>query len=385
MFDLGVLAGSLSPSGGGLFQCMHMSANLIAQRGFRVSVYGLLDDRFEESRAAWAVDKLTAFPIAGPQRLGYSPEMVRALSVADHDLLHLHGLWRFPSNVAKQWRRRTRRPTIISTAGMLDEWSLKRSWTKKQIIRWFYEDKNLQEATVLHANSHAEALAIRKFGLVNPIAVIPNGVELPELDNELPPRCDGRKTLLFLGRIHPKKGLQELVQAWALVRGRYPALYEDWKLAIAGWDDGGHLAQIESLAAKLELGSHISFLGPVFGDEKASLLRHAHAFVLPSHGEGMPIAVLEACSFALPAFITAECNLTECFDADAAIEISTRPAEIAETFVSRLMDQAFLRRVGANSRSLVETRYRLSSVVDRMIEVYEWALGASRRPSFVLV
>lgn len=385
LLDLGVVTGSLSPAGGGLFQCMRVPTNLVAQRGARVSVYGLVDDQFEQARSAWTVSKLQAFPITGPHRLGYSPEMMRSLVKADHDLVHLHGLWFYPSHAVNQWRRRTQRPTVISTVGMLDEWSIRQSWVKKRIIRHLYEDENLCKAAAIHANSHAEAQAIRKFGLSNPIAIIPNGVDLADLDEEAPLSLRGGcKTLLFLGRVHAKKGLRELVQAWALVRGAQPDLHDSWRIIIAGWDDGGHQAEIVALVAELDLGQSVSFLGPIFGDQKTSLLRHAHAFVLPSFGEGMPMAVLEAWSFALPVLMTKACNLTESFKANAAFEISMEPAAMANTLAQCLGDDAALQRVGATGRQFVATHYQWSTVVDRMLELYGWVGGGAQRPSFVL-
>ena len=313
--------------------------------------------------------------------------MMRALAAADHDLVHLHGIWFYPSCVVRQWRSRTRRPTVISPVGMLDEWSIRQSWIKKRVIRLLYEDDNLNKASAIHANSAAEAQVIRKFGLVNAIAVLPNGVELPDLDVTVPrPQYldDGRKTLLFLGRIHPKKGLKELVQAWALVRELRPAVHKARRIDIVGWDDTGHRAELEAMVRELDLGRDVALLGPAHGDKKMALLRNADAFVLPSFGEGMPMAVLEAWSCAVPVLMTTACNLTDSFKANAALEISTAPRVMARSLVDVLGDATILRRIGQEGCPFVEQHHSWPSVVDAMMEFFGWLVGGGPRPSCVI-
>lgn len=384
--DLGVVTGSLSPAGGGLFECMRVPTNLVARRGAKVSVYGLQDELFEGSRPAWTVASLNAYPITGPKRFGYSPEMLAAVTHAPHDLVHLHGIWFYPSYVTGVWRKANRKPTVVSPAGMLDEWSVRQSGLKKRLIRALYEDDNLRAAGVLHANSVAEHDAIRKFGLVNPVAILPNGVELPDLAVPPPPRpaaLDGRKTLLFLGRIHAKKGLNELVQAWALLRDSEPAVHRDWVLTLAGWDDG---LQTDLVARIAELGLQhsITVAGPVFGADKVAMLRHADAFILPSYGEGMPMAVLEAWSYGTPVIMTAACNLAGSFAAGAAIEISTDPAAMAHALSGALRDGPALRQIGATGRAYAERHHAWPSIVTSLEDVYGWLVGGGARPACIV-
>lgn len=385
--DLGVVTGSLSPAGGGLFECMRVPTNLVAQRGAAVSVYGLHDDQFEAARGAWTVSQLQAFPIAGPRRFGWSPEMQRALDRADHQLLHLHGIWFYPSYLVKRWRERTGRPTVISPAGMLDEWSVRQSASKKRLIRRLYEDENLRRASALHANSVAELEAIRKFGLANPVAILPNGVVLPDLARTLPRPAalpSDRKALLFLGRIHAKKGLKELVEAWALVRQLKPAVHRGWQIVVAGWDDGFQ-TELETLIAERGLGPDIRLAGSFFGDDKLALLRHADAFILPSHGEGMPMAVLEAWAAAAPVLMTAACNLTDSFARGAAFPISIAPEAMARELIEALGADAALRATGSAGRRHAEASHSWPVIVDGLVETYDWLLGGRPRPDCIVV
>lgn len=385
--DLGVVSSSLSPAGGGLFYCMRVPTNMVADRGARVSVYGLLDDQFEDARPGWTVDSLRAFPTIGPRKFGFAPGMMRALNTASHDIVHLHGIWMYPSYVTSRWGRRTKVPTVISPAGMLDRWALSNSGYKKRLALYLYENANLHSAAAIHANSLAEVKAIRSIGLSNPIAVLPNGVDLVDLSKTpvLPDRMKsvGRKTLLFMGRIHPKKSLRELLLAWSELRNVDPSLCDEWRIGIAGWDDSGHQAEIMTLVRDLELTDSVTMLGPVFGDDKLALLRSSNAFILPSFSEGMPMAVLEAWSSGLPVFMTEACNLQDGFTANAAIEISTDPQKMARRLGETLADERVLQCMGEAAREHVERKYTWPKIVDGYMELYGWLAGGDARPDFV--
>jgi len=386
-FNLGVVTGSLSPAAGGLFQSVRTPARALAARPARVTVYGLRDDLFDTARGSWDGVDVEAFAVRGPARFGYSPDMLQALVTAEHDLLHLHGIWSFPSYATDAWRRRTKRPTIISPRGMLDPWALRNSALRKRLVRALYEDRNLGGAAVLHALNASEAHSMRAFGLRNPIAVIPNGVNLPDL-SQSPPRPawmarDSRRVLLFLGRIHPKKGLRELIAAWCELSRISPGLSEGWRLAIAGWDDGGHLGDLSVEVTELGLDEHVAFIGPLHGEEKAGALAHASAFVLPSHSEGMPMSVLEAWSYRLPVFMTSACNLPEGFALGAAIEIPVASAPMAERLAECLGDEGKLMALGAAGQKLVADRYTWAHVVADLRRLYAWTINGGAQPSFV--
>ena len=147
---------------------------------------------------------------------------------------------------------------------------------------------------------------MRNYGLQNPIAIIPNAVDLPREGHEAgePNWADvvpaDAKVLMFLGRIHPKKGLSNLMRAWAEVRRESPSAAERWQLVIAGWEQGGHQQELERLSAILGLQASVHFVGPQFDEGKAATLNRADAFILPSFSEGLPVAVLEAWSYRLP-------------------------------------------------------------------------------------
>jgi poly(glycerol-phosphate) alpha-glucosyltransferase len=306
---------------------------------------------------------------------------------ADLDILHSHGLWMYPSVVARKWASRNGKPHVVSPRGMLDPWALANSRWKKRIAWSLFEHGNLSNAACLHALTEAEAEAMRRVGLRNPIAVIPNGVDAqPDTGDLRSPdwlRGDGRALLLYLGRIHPKKGLLPLIVAWKAL-ARRSDLTRRWVLAIAGWDDGGHLAAIDAAIRAHSLERDILLPGPLYGEAKDAALRHACAFILPSLSEGLPVAVLEAWSYGLPVFMTGACGLPEGFREEAALEISAEPNAMAATLADGLGDAAALSAAGARGRALAQRKFAWSRIAADMADVYRWLAGSAPRPSTVL-
>lgn len=382
--SVGVITTSASRAAGGLFYSVRLGAIALAEAGCEISVFCLSDDHIQQDLPQWAPLQPQTFASHGPPSLGISPKLGRALYEKDLDVLHQHGLWSVLSVTVSQWRRRTMRPVVISPRGMLDPWVLANSAWKKRVARLLFENENLRGAACLHALNEAEACAFRAAGLQNPIAVIPNGASLPDLTVRLAappggPGSDNRKILLFLGRIHPKKGVAELIRAWAVLRRFNPSLVAAWRLVVAGWDDGGHLPGLRKLIDELDLVDHVLFRGPVFGTEKEEVLRCADAFVLPSYSEGLPMAVLEAWSYGLPVFMTRACNLPEGFEKGAAIEVSSDPKHLAET-LGRHLASDDLATLGAKGRALVETRYTWEGVSADLRLVYLWLVHGGQPP-----
>lgn len=383
--SVGVLVGSVSRNAGGLFNSVRRSALALGAEGCEVAIYGLKDDYSEQDIGDWAPLTPRVFPTLGPPRLGFAPALPRALAQSGHDVLHLHGLWQLLSAQAVAWRKSTGGPLMLSPRGMLDSWALGHSAWKKQIATALFEGENLRGATCLHALNPAEAAAMRAFGLTNPIATIPNGADMPQRMDWAPPdwmAADHRRTLLFLGRLHPKKGLKELLQAWAALKAKSPQTAAHWRLAIAGWDDGGHLAELRAMVDALSLGNDAVFPGALFGDDKQRALANADAFVLPSFSEGLPMSVLEACAYGRAVFMTEACNLSDAFDAGAAVRISTEPQLMAAQLAERL-DSPGLAELGRRGQTLVKACYTWTSIAKSHAAVYAWMRDGGQPPSYV--
>ncbi len=375
------LAGTRSRAAGGVFEVEHnLARRLQGRHHISVDAAGYLDEDSIRDRPAWGNTPVHCFQRVGPHKFGYSPGLRAWTNKANHDILHLHCLWMYTSYIALQWQRRTHCPLVVSPHGMLDGWALRHSGWKKRIAEVLYERRMLRAAAVIHAFHEKDVKDIRAYGLQNPIAVIPNGVDLPVSSSV---EADGHheKRLLFLGRIHPKKGLDELLHAWKIlgVAGR-----DGWRLTIAGWDDGGHLAQLQGGSLFAELQGSVEFVGPAFGEEKDRLLRNSGGFILPSHSEGLPMTVLEAWAYRLPVLMTEHCNLPQGFSAEAAIDIDLAPESMANRlrqFFSLSMESR--RKMGENGRKLVENSFTWDGISDQYASVYRWLKRTGDKPDCV--
>jgi poly(glycerol-phosphate) alpha-glucosyltransferase len=220
-----ILTPSVSRAAGGVVDVVRRQSQLLqGLGGLSVTVLGLEDEHTAADLPAWLPVAPQVFPTLGPRAFRYSPGLARALSDLKPDLVHTHGLWVYPSRACHSWAQECRRPYLVTPHGMLDPWALRRSGWKKRLAAWLYENAHLRGAACLHALSTNEAQSFRRYGLKNPICVIPNGVDLPpDQAPSHPPSWDGLwesgcQVHLFLGRLNPKKGLLNLLAAWRDLR-----------------------------------------------------------------------------------------------------------------------------------------------------------------------
>jgi len=259
--NIAFITPSISRAFGGIYEIERsLGLALVRLPGIELAVYGLNDEHAEADRAAWLPLTPQTFPVKGPRAFGYSPGLSAALRADTADVGHLHGLWMYTSAATQAWGRRHRRPYVVTPNGMLEPWALRNSAWKKRIACFLYERKMLTAAACLQANTEKEAADFRAFGLKNPIAIIPNGVEMPEDRDQVTGdrgQGTGRKTLLFLGRIHPKKGLVNALKAWAqLSHSKFNiqnSTFHEWQFVVSGWDQGGHEAELKRLCRELGL------------------------------------------------------------------------------------------------------------------------------------
>ena len=385
---IGLLTAHASRRAAGVWVGVARLGKALAERGLDVEIFGIADDWSATDGAGWDGPPLNLHTVRGSEAFGYAPRLARSLQGRRPSLLHANGLWMYPSLASSRWSRRTRRPYLISPHGMLDPWAVSHAVWKKRLVGWWFENAHLAGAACLHALTEAEARAIRAYGLSNPICIVPNGVDLPKAPMLARPALAAdagrdRKIILFLGRLHPKKGLENLLAAWK--DGQSSPGARDWMLVIAGWDQDGHERQLERIARAVGIGDSLRLVGPQFDGDKAASFACADAFVLPSHSEGLPVAVLEAWSYGLPVLMTEACNLPEGFAAGAALPIGTDPAGIAAG-LRRLFTMSDAERcdMGARGRALVRERFSWRQVGEQMAAVYRWVLGGGAPPSCVL-
>ena len=259
---------------------------------------------------------------------------------------------------------------------MLDKWALDNNKFYKKLALELFERANLNSASCIHALCEQEYIDIRKIAPDVPIAIIPNGINLINLQFHTRTHAP-QKTLLFLGRIHPKKGLENLIRAWKIAN-------YNWLLVIAGPDENNHMVQLSQLIVDLNLEETVKLVGPKFENDKAILLSNADAFILPSFSEGLPMSILEAWSYSLPVLMTPQCNLPDGFEMKSAIKIQPEIDSIVHGLNYLFsMDEVDLNNMGLNGYNLVSERYTWESVAKKMTELYDWVLGKTDEPPFI--
>lgn len=308
-----------------------------------------------------------------PDFLYFSPEMkLRAKKVmSDVDVVHGHGFYVGTNYVFGGAARRMRKPLVYHVHGFFEPWILNRSQWKKKLALCFFENANFRHAKLWRALTLKEADQIRACGIAAPVVVAPNGLNLddyarPANGSEaiatplIPNLTKAARRLLFLGRLHPKKGLDILLTAWA----NLSSAHKDWELVVAGPDEGGYLAKLKTLAGSLGLNGQVRFTGMVTGNIKKRLLYSADLFVLPSYSEGFSMSVLEAMACEIPVVASKACNFSEITNHDTGWECEPTAEAVFETLDRALReDDAARRQRGQNGRRLVQTKYAWPSIV----------------------
>lgn len=369
--------------GGGLFDAERRMQQCLFEKDeqLEIDVLGMWDKRSEEDRNDWNPVNAHAIKTAGfPPTLGYSRKFDNFLLEHKPDLVYCIGLWKYFSRACLNWHKETGKPYLVAPHGMLDPWAMQNHKMRKQLLMFLYQKSHLANANCIRALNLAELKAIRGLKFNNPVCVIPNGVDLPDMPAARTP-TGSRPTILFLGRLHPKKGIEVLLDSWEqFVAGSG----KDYLLKIVGWGDTSYANKLQQLVAAKTLQGSVEMVGPKFGDEKHQTFLEASGFILPSFSEGMPMTVLEAWSYHLPVILTPHCNIPEGVQSGACIECQPEVESVADALEQfakmSLTDQM---QMGQNGRRLVEEKFTWDVVSSKMAMVYDWLAGNSDCPNWI--
>ncbi len=311
------------------------------------------------------------------RRFAVSPALAIALRqrAAECDILHNHSLWSM-ANVAAGWAVVGKPAKLVtSPRGTLSAWALANSRQAKRLL-WPLQRRALVRADLLHATSQAEYDEIRALGLSAPVCVVPNGIDLPPLSDA--PRAN---EVLFLSRIHPKKGIDLLLHAWQ----RLGARRRDWRLVIAGRGEPAHVAAAEGLARALALGDQVTFPGPLFGAEKDAAYARAGLFVLPTHSENFGMVVAEALAAGCPAIVSrgAPWKGLESSGSGWWIDLSV-DALVDALDQAMALDAATRAAMGARGRAWMAREFGWEPAAGRLSEGYTWLLQGGAPPDHVV-
>ncbi len=319
--------------------------------------------------------------------LGISPQLRLALerSTLHSDIIHTHGMWMMP-NIYPGWVvRGTQCRLMVSPRGTLSPWALRQSKWLKQTFWSLLQLPAIRDAACFHATAESEYVDIRRAGLTRqPICIIPNGVDLPA---RIGGKMSGRRTLLFLGRIHPKKGVDLLLHAWQAIAPKF----SDWELRIVGSDDnwgtvgGGYLRKMKELSDKLGL-QRVVFSGQLYGSDKQRAYQEADLFVLPTHSENFGLTVAESLAAGTPVIVTkgAPWAGVERIGAGWWIEIGVDPlVACLEEAMGRSREE--LERQGLAGRAWMAEEFAWDAIATKMISVYKWIVHGGSPPECVML
>lgn len=301
---------------------------------------------------------------------GMKREWRELLDQIKPDIVHINCCWMPQCALAQRVAQRAGYKVVLTPHGMLEPWIIARHyWTRKVPALWLYQKRAVKEADYLHATAESEKANLLRLGFNDRIAVIPNGIEVENISMKKSWKRTGK--ILFLSRIHVKKGLDFLMEAVAALKDRMQG-YEVW---IAGEGEQSYIEELKRLAGRLGIERQVRFLGGVYGDRKWQMLREADLFVLSTYSENFGIVVAEALACGTPVITTRGTPWQELETRHCGwwTEVGTIPTVHALADFLQKSD-AELVCMGRNGRRLVEEKYSSRQMAQKMLELYVFIL-----------
>lgn len=292
-------------------------------------------------------------------------------------VVHVHGLWSPFEIRACRAALKLGMKLVISPHGMLDPWALRQKRWKKLLAWNLYQRRFLSKADLIVVNSEREWESVRRLGINSPVAVIPNGVAMEGWSDSMV-RQRTERTVLFLSRIAPGKGIPELLTAWSRISNK-----RGYRLRIVGFAEEEYGRKMQALIAKLGVESTVSFEGPVYGRDKWQAFFDADYFILPSHSENFGIVVAEALVSGLPVITTDQTPWQFLAQSGAGWICGTGAQEVEKAIVTAISLPDEQRALMGEKAREVSREYNWDAIACRYHGTYSWLLGEQDRPSWM--
>lgn len=362
---------ALCRSSAGLGVAVASISTATAQCGNDVRVFGLSSPGWlEGDSVTWSGAPAFVFDTSRwSGRLGYAREMLPSLFAFAPDIVHLHGLWTYPSIAVQEWHRKTGQPYVCSAHGMLISASLEYKRVRKKVARRLFQDRVLQAASVLHATSTDEETAYRDLGFNNRTELIPLGLDVAPPPDTIRDRPERRA--LFLGRLHHQKGIDWLIEAWTNLERDFP----DWELSIVGPQDPDFAGQMKKIKQKAN-NTRVSFVGPLYGDAKYRYIAESDLIVMPSRSENFGLIAAESLMMEVPVIATKGTPWSGLVSANAGWWIEQGPSALEDAMRDAMrLPKSQLRKKGQNGRRWIEADFSWAVIAAKWQNVYESLLS----------
>lgn len=378
---------SLRADHGGPARSITALCTSLSREGVAVDLVALAQQPGEEApilpnnpevRATFVDDRNALLSLISQTRFRATVRRVLRDGPVEGTIVHDHGIWLPTNHSTSIVSRQERIPRVVSPRGMLSKWATDFHKWKKSIAWRLFQRSDLHSADMLHVTSTQEADEVRHLGVRVPVAIIPNGVTVPSAARGCGRTHRERLNALFLSRLHPKKGLINLIEAWSIVRP------EGWDLTIAGPDDGGHRQVVEGLIQRYDLATRVRLVGSVPDSDKWALYAGSDLFVLPTFSENFGIVIAEALASGLPVITTKAAPWSGLDEHRCGwwIEVGLEPLVHALATATKLSDGE-RGALGARGRAYVEREFSWARITSKMLRAYEWLLHRGDRPSYV--
>ena len=300
------------------------------------------------------------------------------LKIEKPDLVHINGIWNPQNWLFQNEAQKLGIKVILSPHGMLEPYILNRHPLKKKVALAIYQYQVIKDANYLHATAQSELGQFRKLGYNQPTAIIPNGIDLSEVKLKTGWDIGPIKNILFLSRVHPKKGTELLIEAIAQLKAG------SLKVTIAGEGEPAYIESLKKLAIQKGVSGLFNFIGGVYGNQKWELYQKTDLFVLPTYSENFGIVIAEALASGIPVITTTGAPWQDLETLNCGWWIDLTIQNLKITLIDAInTSPEELKAMGLRGRKLVEDKYSVESLTCKMKILYDWILNNCEIPRFV--
>lgn len=365
---------SLDVKDGGPSRSVPMLARGLAELGVDITLMTIRSENMNTHALEGTNAKLKVLEPSFSRR-----DIAKYLKEEAFQLIQIQSMWDLPYHKVMVEARKQGIPYVITPRGMLEPWSLSQKRWKKKLAWWIYQRNDVQKSACVFTTAKMEAEHVSNLGITTFKSVIPNGIEIDGYP------CKAsidmvKKQVLFLSRVHVKKGIELLFEAWKRIHRDFI----DWQLLIVGNGETDYIRALELKIDSLEMSDCIKIHPPVFGDAKTQLYHESALFCLPSYSENFGMVIAEAMSCGTPVITTTNCpwEILNETRTGWCIDLSVENLEHALR-EALSMNETDLYEKGRKASQLIRENFDYRSVTRNTLRLYQWLLNGGEKPEFI--